>query len=156
MQGFKNILFPTDFSECSVGVFPRALEWVKKFNARLHLLFVARDLSYLASIRVDPDLLTHVNTEIAHVGESQMKAFCEEYLRDFTDFDTKVVIGNPQEEILRYVKERSIDLIIMSTHGRKDLNRTLIGSVADHVVKYAAVPVVTINPFRSDISAYLK
>jgi len=149
-------LFPTDFSECSEKVFPYALNWVKQFEARLHLLFVARDLSYLEKLDISPDLLGQMSSEIATVGENQMKHFCDEYIKGFDHYTTKVVIGEPKEVILEYADQNSIDLIIIATHGRKDLDRLLIGSVADHVVKNANVPVITINPFKSNIWAYLK
>ena len=52
---------------------------------------------------------------------------------------------------MKFANEEGIDLIIMGTHGRKGLDRTLMGSVADHVIKNAAVPVMTINPFRPKV-----
>ena len=156
MSRFQNVLFPTDFSECSEKVFPYALDWVKKFEARLHLLFVARDLSYLKALDVSSDLLLQMSSEIVQVGKNQMKHFCTEYLKGFENYTTEVVIGDPKEAILKYADQTSIDLIIIATHGRKDVDRLLIGSVADHVVKNANVPVITINPFKSNIWAYIK
>lgn len=148
MIEISKILFPIDFSECSERVFPDALDMAQKFDARLHLLFVARDLVYLASIDVASDVLMNTSAEIARTGERQMEAFCEKHLGDFSNYDTKVVIGNPEEEILKFANEQGMDLIVIGTHGRKGLERTLMGSVAERVVKNASVPVLTINPFR--------
>jgi nucleotide-binding universal stress UspA family protein len=152
MKGFKNILFPIDFSECSEKVFPHVLDTAQTFDAKLYLLFVARDISYLATIDVPRDLLMNTVAEVAKAGEDHMVIFGDKNLDDFTNnYETKVVIGNPAEEILRFADEQGIDLIIMGTHGRKGLERTLMGSVADHVIKNAAVPVLTINPFRPKV-----
>jgi nucleotide-binding universal stress UspA family protein len=148
MKAFKNILFPIDFSECSEKVFPYALDTAQTFDAKLYLLFVARDISYLTIIDVPRDLLMNTVAEVAKAGEDHMVIFADKNLGDFTNYETKVVIGNPAEEILRFADEQGIDLIVMGTHGRKGLERTLMGSVADHVIKNAAVPVLTINPFR--------
>jgi nucleotide-binding universal stress UspA family protein len=148
MKAFKNVLFPIDFSECSKKVFPFALEMAQKFDAKLHLLFVARDISYMTIIEVSRDLLTRAVSKIATAGENQIKVFCDKHLSDFSNYETNVVIGNPADEILRFANEQGIDLIVMGTHGRKGLDRTLMGSVADHVIKNAAAPVLTINPFR--------
>lgn len=148
MKGFENILFPIDFSECSERVFPDALEAAKRFDAKLHLLFVARDISYLATINVARNLLMNTVAEIARAGENKMEAFCDKSLGDFSNYEAKVVIGNPAEEILKFAHEQGIDLIIMGTHGRKGLDRILMGSVADHVLKHSAVPVLTVNPHR--------
>jgi len=152
MPAFKNVLFPIDFSECSEQVFPDALQMTKTFDAKLHLLFVARDISYLTTIDVSRDLLMNTVAEVARAGEKQMEAFCDKNLRDFSNYETKVVIGSPAEEILKYADDQGIDLIIMGTHGRKGLERTLMGSVADHVIKRANVPVLTENPLRPGIT----
>jgi nucleotide-binding universal stress UspA family protein len=90
-------------------------------------------------------------SEVARVGEKQMEAFCEKHLKDFFNYETKVVMGNPADEILKYAEDQGIDLVIMGTHGRKGLERTFMGSVADHVIKHAAVPVLTVNPLRPKV-----
>lgn len=148
MKKFSNILFPIDFSECSEKVFPCALDMAKKFEARLHLLFVVRDISYLTTIDVSKDLLMNTVAEVARAGETRMEAFCDKSMGTFSNYRSRVVIGSPPDEILRYAGDENIDLIVMGTHGRKGLDRTLMGSVADYVVKNAGVPVLTVNPFR--------
>jgi len=61
----------------------------------------------------------------------------------------KVVAGDPSEEILRYIQEEGIDLVVMGTHGRKGLDKVIFGSVAERVVKSAPVPVMVVNPFTA-------
>lgn len=151
MLAFKKILFPIDFSECSEKVFPEALNMAETFGAKLYLLFVARDISFLTTIDVSPDLLTNTVAEVARAGEKKMEAFCQKKLKAFSNYETKVVAGNPGDEIVKYADDQGIDLIIMGTHGRKGLERTFIGSVADHVIKHAAVPVLTVNPARPKV-----
>ena len=148
---FRKMLFPIDFSECSEKVFPFSLDIAKKFDAKLHLLFVARDISYLTTIEVSRGLLKNMVAEIARTGENQIQAFCEKNMSDFPNYETKVLIGNPADSILKFANERAIDLILMGTHGRKGLDRTLMGSVADYVIKNADVPVLTTNPFRPKV-----
>ncbi len=151
MQAFKNILFPIDFSECSQKIFPYALEMARTFEGRLYLLFVVHDISYLTTIDVPRDTLMNTVAEIARAGENQIEAFCDKHLSDFPNHETKVVTGNPADEIVKFADEQGVDLIVMGTHGRKGLDRTLMGSVADNVIKNAAVPVMTINPFRPHV-----
>jgi len=50
--------------------------------------------------------------------------------------------------IIDYAQTEKIDLIIMGTHGRKGLDRTFFGSVAENVVKNAPMPVMVINPYK--------
>jgi len=151
MKGFKEILFPIDFSECSRKVFPFARDMAKKYDAKLHLLFVARDISYLTITSAARDVLAGAIDEVCRAGKKTMQEFCDKELGDFPNYETEVVMGDPADSILKFAAERDIDLIVMGTHGRKGLDRTLMGSVADHVIKNAPVPVLTINPFRARV-----
>ena len=151
MTSFKNILFPIDFSECSIAVFPYAVDMARRFDAKLHLLFVARDISYLGAIDVPSETLMGTVAEVAQAAENKMQSFCDRNLSDFPNYESKVVIGNPGEEIVKFADEQEIDLIIMGTHGRKGLDRIIMGSVADHVVKSASMPVLTINPSKPKV-----
>jgi nucleotide-binding universal stress UspA family protein len=54
------------------------------------------------------------------------------------------VDGTPATQILRYTEEADIDLIIMGTHGRTGLAHIVMGSVAEHVLRHAARPVLTV------------
>jgi nucleotide-binding universal stress UspA family protein len=58
---------------------------------------------------------------------------------------SEIVEGSPFEEILDYVTEYSIDMVIMGTHGRTGLDRIVMGSVAERVVRRSPVPVLTIR-----------
>ena len=57
-----------------------------------------------------------------------------------------VLDGHPLVEIVRYAREKSIDLIVIGTHGRTGLAHVLMGSVAENVVRKAACPVLTVRP----------
>lgn len=53
--------------------------------------------------------------------------------------------GIPHEQILDFTEQNNIDLIIMSTHGRTGLDRLLIGSVTEKIVRNSKVPVLTVG-----------
>jgi nucleotide-binding universal stress UspA family protein len=81
-------------------------------------------------------------------GKRRLDEFVEEHLKDCCVNVAKVLPGDPAEEIVRYIDTEGIDLVIMSTHGRKGLDRVLFGSVANYVVTTSSVPVMTVNPYR--------
>ena len=62
-----------------------------------------------------------------------------------------LALGRPAQEIVRCADQQGADLIVMSTHGRGALARMLVGSVADRVVRTAAVPVLVIQPHSMEI-----
>jgi nucleotide-binding universal stress UspA family protein len=61
------------------------------------------------------------------------------------DIEPVLKKGNDYEEIVKYSKEHKIDLIVIATHGRTGLLHTLLGSVAEKVIRYAKCPVLVIT-----------
>jgi len=59
--------------------------------------------------------------------------------------DPRVVEGSPAAEIVRFVTEERCDLIVLGTLGRTGLGRLLMGSVAEHAVRKAPCPVLTVK-----------
>jgi nucleotide-binding universal stress UspA family protein len=73
----------------------------------------------------------------------------DEHFSKFPNTKTAVVAGDASEEILNYIEDRHIDLVIMGTHGRKGMDKIIFGSVAERVVKTSPVPVMVVNPYRT-------
>lgn len=117
------ILMATDFSDEAEGALRRAVDYARRFGARLHLFHV------YASGEVE---VTRLLADAAAVAAP----------------DVRVVVssagGDPAEEILRYARHHPIDLIVMGTHGRSGFSRRLLGSVADRVLRGAACPVLVV------------
>ena len=147
MDVFKKILFPVDLSEVSPKIVPYVREMAAKFDAEVHLLFVARILQHFTSIYVPHPSVNKFEAEIVKGAEKRLQEFTEEYFKD-VPCKAKVVLGDAAEETLNYVRSEGIDLLIMGTHGRKGLEHILFGSVAERVVKNSPVPVLTVNPYR--------
>jgi nucleotide-binding universal stress UspA family protein len=145
---FHNILFPVDFSEASPKIAPWVIDITKRYDSKLHLLFVARSFKYFDGVYVPPVSIQTFEHEIIEGGEKQIEEFARTYCGDFPVCKTRVVLGDAAEEIIKYIKSEGIDLVIMGTHGRKGLDRIIFGSVADRVIKMSPVPVMSINPYR--------
>jgi nucleotide-binding universal stress UspA family protein len=61
------------------------------------------------------------------------------------EVETVLKTGTPAKAILDFVDEAKIDLIVMGTHGRRGLDRVLLGSVTEEVVRLSRVPVMTVR-----------
>jgi nucleotide-binding universal stress UspA family protein len=59
---------------------------------------------------------------------------------------SKILMGNPAEEIIKYTTRRPFNLIIMATHGRSGLSRWAYGSVADRVLRGSSCPIILVRP----------
>ena len=145
MKTFKNILFPIDFSESSTKIIPYVITMARAFQGRVHLLYVVRDFKYLTSFHVPHPSLDRLENEVLENAKKMILRVGEE---NFDSFSTRVLTGDAAAMILHYAQTENIDLVVMGTHGRKGLDRTLFGSVAENVVKNAPVPVMVINPYK--------
>jgi nucleotide-binding universal stress UspA family protein len=150
MKEFKRILFPVDLSESSAKIVPYIQTVAKKFGSEIHILFVARILDYFTGIYVPAPSITTMEKDIIDGAEKRLYEFMDEHFSAFPNTKTAVVAGDASEEIIKYIEDRHIDLVIMGTHGRKGLDKVIFGSVAERVVKTAPVPVMVVNPHKTD------
>jgi len=148
MVTIKRILYPIDFSECSYDVLPYVLSIAEKYGATIYLLYVARDLRHFAGFHVPHTSISLFTKDLVEASERMMDQVCKDHFDRCPNFERKVIVGDAGEEIVRTAEKEGIDLIVMGTHGRKGLDRTLFGSVAGFVVKQSSVPVLTVNPYR--------
>ena len=146
---FKKILFPIDLSEISVAVMSFVLSIAEKYESEIHAVYVARDMTYFAELDVPHPSIYSFSQDVKKGAEQKMKAFCEKNLL-MDGASCEVLIGDPSTEIVNYVEDNDIDLVIMATQGRKGLNRLVFGSVAARVVRNSPVPVLTIKPTASE------
>ena len=61
-----------------------------------------------------------------------------------------VQIGDPAKNIVQYSEDHPTDLIIIGTHGAKGIEKVLLGSVAERVLKRAGCPTLVYNPYRGE------
>ena len=145
MAEIKKILCAVDFSEISSKVADYAQTLAKSLGASVKVLYVAPSLSQYVGFHVPPTSIETFVGEIVTGAEKTMDVFVQE---NFTEIDAepKVVTGYASDEILNFVEQEGVDLVVMGTHGRKGIDRILFGSVAEKVVKGAKVPELTIRP----------
>jgi nucleotide-binding universal stress UspA family protein len=141
MITFRNILVPHDFSETSEAAVRYAIALAHSFRAKLHLLHVS-DKAKLEMATEFP-LGLDGNLEVA-IRERLPKFLTPSEQKEFQPV-FEVRSGSPAAEIVRYATERSIDLIVMGTHGRGLVAHAVMGSVAEKVVRTAPCPVLTVR-----------
>lgn len=144
MRPVLKIVAPTDFSAMSMQALDTAVTLAKTFGARLHLLHAVRNVA-LASTDVAAGLdreamRSHLEAE----AEARLAALAPRL--HGADHGEAVRTGPPGSAILEYANEIGADLIVIATHGRRGLARFFVGSTAEHVLRRAACPVVTVRP----------
>jgi len=148
VKEIQKILFPIDFSEKIDALLPWVATLVEKFGATLHVIFVTPDLADFTAFHAPAGNIQQFQEQALQAAKEKMAGVSKEVFKDFPKVATHVTVGSPAEKIVEFAKQEHIDLIIMGTHGRKGLERTIFGSVCDKVVRNAPCPVLTINPFQ--------
>ena len=141
----RNILVPTDFSECSRVGFNYALQLARDFRAELRLVHVINPHWYPFGDKYAALDAARLMNEAVDVAHKQMRSMAA---RANVRYSVQVIHGSPAAKICNAAKEDT-DLIVICTHGRTGPGHLLIGSVAEHVVRYSHCPVLVI-PSRAN------
>ena len=146
MIDLHRILVPTDFSKHSQNALAYAVAFAEKFGAELFLLHVVQDLALFIpdSVTVAPPVAPPVERLTAAVREALERVVRDNNLGRLP-VHPEVREGTPFHEIIRFAREKDIDLIVMGTHGHTGLAHVLLGSVSEKVVRKSPCPVLTVR-----------
>ncbi|MFC6835347.1 universal stress protein [Halomarina ordinaria] len=136
---YDDILFPTDGSDGAAVALEHALDLAELSGATVHVLYVAD---------TDRDSITVLGGQVVDALEEEGERVVRETLDtagDRVDVVGEVVQGEPHATIQEYAEGHDVDLVVMATHGRQGLDRYLLGSVTERVVRTSPVPVLTVR-----------
>ncbi|GGL59998.1 universal stress protein [Halocalculus aciditolerans] len=137
---YDSVLVPTDGSAVADQAVEHAMHIAKQNDAELHVVHV-----------VDPDAIPvsanagRVEDELTDAGERILEDVRDRAVGKGLYVETELLLGTPHVEILDYVDDHEIDLVVMGTHGRGGVSRLLLGSTTERVVRSARVPVLTVH-----------
>jgi nucleotide-binding universal stress UspA family protein len=136
----RRILVTTDFSQGTAEALNYALSIARENQARLTLLHVLEEMRALTS--------AHYRLKLTERVQRQLLALLPADARKWCDIQMRIEAGTAYSEILKVVKKEKVDLIVMNTHGKSMLDRALLGSTSDRVVRAADCPVMLVPPMR--------
>ncbi len=132
----RKILYPTDFSSYSNQAYFHAVALAENHGASLTILYVYSPTSAIPDIR----------------GRREAdRQYWREQLEQIRPVDTAISVrhvlrdGDAASEIIRFAAEEGSDLIVMGTHGRTGIERLLLGSVAEKVMREAPCSVLVVK-----------
>jgi nucleotide-binding universal stress UspA family protein len=145
MAAYSKILVPVDFSEHSMEAIKQAREIAGRFNAELHLITV-----------VDPGPPATTAAELYPVYRDYLRQEQAQAMSRLNELAASIAgstpvqhflrTGHVQQEIVKYIEENSIDLVVLGTHGRTGLSHWFMGSVAEKVARFAPCAVLIARP----------
>lgn len=144
---YSEILVPTDGGTSSDIAIEHAVYLARQCDGRVHGLFVV-DSGPLESVAGGyPEAVS----EIERLGEDAVERVEEVGDEQGVETTTSVLRGTAHQTIAEYVDENDIDAVVMGTHSREGVNRHLIGSVTERVIRAVDVPVVAVtDPLLDD------
>ncbi len=131
----QRILCPIDFDRISIPALELAVSMARQNNGRIYLLYIIP--------RVETRRLS---ADIKEVATDSLRGVARKWLQGKVPYEIIVRTGVPVSGVLKAEAEFSVDLVVMSTHGRTGKKHTLLGSVAEQVVRRSICPVLTTRP----------
>ncbi len=143
MRAFlRNILWPTDFSPEAGEALRYADLFARSFGSTVTALHVTPDFMpamYQNSLPVQRELLRR-QAELKKEAGEKMRAMEKKRGVEFRRI--LVTEGSPAKKVIEVAEKEKTDLIVMGKHGQSVLEKLIIGSVANHVLRHSPVPVL--------------
>jgi nucleotide-binding universal stress UspA family protein len=144
---FRRILCATDFSDSSHASLNYASSLAEEADADLTVIHVVE----LLPVVYEPSVATPFDVErgrpsLEEAARRHLHQFVPESVRLRSNVEEVVTSGKAYVEILKVAAARDADLIVLGVHGHNALDRLLFGSTANHVVRRATCPVLTVRP----------
>lgn len=150
---FDAALFPIDGSGAALGAMPALLRAADLEQTRIIVLEVIDSTQMLVAHEVPPrrgglgEAQRAVATQRAEAEEHLAAVAAELARAGVQHVQTVVREGRPGSQIVDFAKEQNVQVVVMATHGRSGLRRTILGSVADHVLRHlSGVPLLLVRP----------
>lgn len=138
---FERILCPVDFDENSMAALDLAAQMAQESKGTLYVLHVVRAPFQPSEVPAQPKL-----EEWERDAEARLEEVTRQRVKGKAQYNLLLKTGNPAAAIIEAERELHPNAVVMATHGRSGLGHLLIGSVAEHVVRESACPVVTVRP----------
>src|SRR6056297_1317612 len=140
---YDRILVPTDGSTETERAVEHAAELAAAHDAELHGVYVVNSATF-AGLHMETSW-EGVDEVLRDEGETALERVADIAAEYGVACSSKLLDGSPSKRIVEYAEERDCDLVVMGTHGRGGIDRLLLGSVAEGVVRACSVPVLTVQ-----------
>jgi nucleotide-binding universal stress UspA family protein len=144
----KKILVPCDFSKPAISAYRFALDVAAQSKGNVYLLHVIElpvihDSVIMPVLNFEEELLK----ELKEKSELEFKKITAKYTAEGVKVNATIMSGPTSRTILDYVKDQSIDLIVMGSHGASGFREFFIGSTAEKIVRNSPVPVLVLKHY---------
>jgi Universal stress protein UspA and related nucleotide-binding proteins len=140
----RTILVPTDFSQCALAGAEYAAFLARTLRATLRLFHAIYPYTNYVFVDRAGVRLSGLVEAVEETARQEMDALKQMDFFRGLPVQTETLPGHAVDEICAAASEPDVDLVVTSTHGRTGFKHAVIGSVAEHVVRYAGCPVLVV------------
>lgn len=144
----KKIVVPVDFQKNTQKLVDYAVFIAKQLSAEIGFCHVLEPF-VMGDMMIGSPSFSDFDVKRSADAEERMANLIEDSEALCPKCTGKVLLGETVDEIVGYAKNEKADMIIIGTHGAKGLEKILLGSVAERVVKRAGCPCLVMNPYKS-------
>jgi universal stress protein A len=146
MVKIEGVLVPVDFSKQSVLAAKFAASLAQEYKTKLYVLHVRTPLSIFAEQAISN--YQEIDLKAEEQARAEITKIIPQAVKELIQVEEIVEPGTPvHHRIVTKAEQLGVDLIVIATHGRTGLSHVLLGSVAEHVIRYAPCPVFVVrNP----------
>lgn len=149
----KKISVAVDFSDVMPYVLDEAIKIAAPTMARIYLIHVIETTPAYGMYGFSPEEIPMVgpsSKELKDAARNKLKAQADILREQEISVEEVVLEGNPLDEVLHYIEENDIDMLVVGSHGRGLLTSMFLGSVADGAIRRAKVPVLVVPYMKKD------
>jgi nucleotide-binding universal stress UspA family protein len=140
---YKRVLIPLDGSPMAEQALPHAIAQAGRFQTELILLKVLEPFAHARGMSIGD--LERIKQQASTWAREYLERLAADVRQQGIEVQAVTIDGRPHVQIPQFAETNQVDLIVMSTRGQSGFSRWLMGSVADRVVRGAAVPVLLVQ-----------
>ncbi len=156
--GFKRIIVPIDFSDCSRKALEYAIATARAHNSRLTILHVYEKsfVEPYVNAANSEEKADEIMKEIERVNETKYDEFLKTVDLNGVEYEKLLKKGIAETDIVEIAMEQQANLIVMGTHGRSGIKHILIGNTAEEVVRTVHCDIIIVKPEKFSFSMPLR
>jgi nucleotide-binding universal stress UspA family protein len=145
---FAKVLLCLDGSSLSEQLVPYTTEIAQRFGSQVVLLQVLQIPSALAAASAQgaENVIEEELRRLSGEAHQYLETVATQLKDRGLPVEVVVIEGTPGDAIVEYANTSAIELIVVATHGRRNIGRLVFGSVADHVIRNTRIPVLSMKP----------
>ncbi len=156
--GFKRIIVPIDFSDCSRKALEYAIATARAHNSRLTILHIYEKsfVEPYVNAANSEEKADEIMKEIERVNETKYDEFLKTVDLNGVEYEKLLKKGIAETDIVEIAMEQQANLIVMGTHGRSGIKHILIGNTAEEVVRTVHCDIIIVKPEKFSFSMPLR